>query len=267
MDNSVEEVTDELPIELPRWLEDLLPEQSAPQVLSTTVVDGERVLRLTEPDGSYQDFATVAEVASAQRNSELDLAIEQDVYEHFADGYRSLSYPVERKGYVGMLFGYTDERRRKSLESAYRYSLENQNRYAEDPTDFLRAYRFIDTHPAFWTTFDLEKHPWHWETNGYCGKLRQFVSGRDDGSYRFALDGGGHVEHSTGDGRSAYSEHYGDWRLEARGNSFEEAILDFAARLVLAYDSEGNGLSEDGFPYPIPEWVQDLRRIDADEEL
>ena len=271
MDNSAEEVTDELPIELPRWLEDLLPEQRVPQRLSTVISEGgSRVLRLTDPNGSdYSDFDSIAEVAEANRTADQDLTIDDEVYEHFSERGHLLSYPYPngKSGYVGILFSHTDQRRRESLESSYRTSLENQSAYEGDPTSFILAYRFIDSHPAFWTSFDVEKHPWHWETQGYCSKIRQSVWSKDDGGYRISLEGGGHVEISTGPGSKPYTEHYGDWRLEATADSFEEAIVGFAARLILAFDSEGNSLSEDGFPYPVPEWVQELKIRTSDEEL
>lgn len=264
MDNSAEEVAPEFSLKLPRWLEDLLPEQIEPQTLSTLVVGGKRKLRLTQPDGSHQDFDSLRDADSAQHSSGLDLSIEQAVYDHFSDGIL-LGYPSETPGSITILISYTDERRRKALESAYHHFLEVWEAYSKDPSDFLGAYRFIDSHPAFWTAFDLEQHPWHWETQGYCSKLRQFVWEAKDGGYRIGLEGGGHVEIATDISARPYSEHYGDWRLESKGSSFEEAILDFAARLILSYDSEGNSLSESGFPYPVPEWVEDLKRIDAEE--
>ena len=267
MDNRAEEVTDELPIELPRWLEDLLPEPRVPQRLSTLISEGvSRILRLTDPNGSdYSDFESIAEVAEANRTSGHDLAIDEDVYEYFAEK-RTLTYTFPGKsGFVGIIFPHTDQRRRESLESSYLTSLENQRSYEDNPDSFLLAYRFIDTHPAFWTAFDVDEHPWHWETQGYCSKLRQFVWSKDNGGYSLSLEGGSHVETVTSPGSKPYTEHYGDWRLESTADSFEEAIVDFAARLILAFDSEGNSLSEDSFPYPVPEWIEDLRRIDAEE--
>lgn len=248
---------------LPVWLETLLPERSEPEVLSTVLVGTElRVLRLTAPSGSSRDFQTLAQVADAHQGSDLDLAIEDEVYSYFADEYNFLSYPVDEPGYTGMLMGYTDERRQEGLEEAYAAFLENQRLYGEDPDDFVRAWSYIDSHPAFWTAFDLAGHPWHWETQGYCSKLRQSVRRSKAGEIRLSLDGGGHVEHSLGPGQQAYSQHYGDWRLEVTADSFESAIMKLALRVSYAFDSQGESFSEDQFPYPVPEWVLELREID-----
>ncbi len=39
----------------------------------------------------------------------------------------------------------------RHLQSALQTAFENEQAYLANPTDFLTAYHFIDTHPAFWT--------------------------------------------------------------------------------------------------------------------
>ena len=40
-------------------------------------------------------------------------------------------------------------------------------------SDFLAAYRFIDTHPAFWVrrASDSNRAVWLWETNGHMNRV------------------------------------------------------------------------------------------------
>ena len=252
---------------LPDWLESLLPEQIQPHVLSTVEADGERLLRVIAPDGEFTDFQKLAEVDRARHSGGWDLTIEDDVYEHFSEGRRHgmLTYPSERDGYVGMLMAYSDGKRRASLERAYAEFLEAKQLYEWDPKDFVKAWQFIDSHPAFWTAYDLDEHPWYWETQGYCSKLRQHVSTSSrDGLPVVSLEAGGHVPEATSSKGKAYSEHYGDWRLEVRARSFEEAILELAFRVSRAFDAQGNSLSEDEFPYEAPEWINELRERIAD---
>lgn len=254
---------------LPNWLEAVLPEPTAPHVLSTLEENGQRILRITSPDGETTDFQKISEVDNARHTGGWDLTIEADVYDHFSSGraHGMLSYPSEREGYVGMLLAYSDEKRRENLERAYADFLEAKQLYEWDPKDFVKAWRFIDSHPAFWTAYDIDEHPWHWETEGYGSKLRQYVySSQKDGLPVVNLEAGGHVPHSTSPRGKAYSEHYGDWRLEVRARSFEEAILELAFRVSKAFDDQGNSLDEEEFPYEAPEWIKELsERIDEEE--
>lgn len=262
--------TAEAPVpSLPDWLESLLPEQIQPHVLSTVEENGERILRVTSPAGEFTDFRKLAEVDQARHTGGWDLIIEDDVYEHFSEGRRHgmLTYPSEQDGYVGMLMARSDGKRRASLERAYSEFLEAKQLYDCDPKDFVKAWRFIDCHPAFWTAYDLEKHPWYWETQGYGSKLRQEVyASSKDRLPVVSLEAGGHVPHATSPSGKAYSEHYGDWRLEVRARSFEEAILELAFRVSKAFDAQGNSLDEDSFPYEAPEWINKLRERISDQD-
>ena len=47
------------------------------------------------------------------------------------------------------LFSYTDQNKFEHLQSALQTAFENEQAYLANPTDFLTAYHFIDTHPAF----------------------------------------------------------------------------------------------------------------------
>lgn len=253
---------------LPLWLEEVLPEPTEPHRLSTLVEDGVRILRLTSPAGEVADFCSVREVDESKRVNSLDLSIEKEVYEIFGDGLRrfGLRYEVDNPNHVGMLLAYSDAKRRGSLERAYADSLEAQQLYAWDPQDFARSWRFIDSHPAFWTAQDLDSHPWYWETEGYCSKLRQYVSANEAGGYLVQLEAGGHVEYAASPGSTAYREHYSDWRLEVRRESFEAAIIELAFRVFHSFDSEGNSRDEDSFPYELPGWMKDLREQISEED-
>lgn len=255
---------------LPNWLEDVLPEPVAPHVLSTVMQDGERVLRVTSPEGETINFKGLKEADEARHSNDWDLAIEDEVYEHFGKdrAHGMLTYELEELGYVGMLMGQSDAKRRASLERDYADFLEAKQLYDSDPENLVKAWRFIDCHPAFWTAYNLDKHPWHWETYGYGSKIRQEVyASSKDGLPVVSLEAGGHVPHAATPNTTAYSEHYGDWRLEVRARSFEEAIIELAFRTSKAFDAQGNSLGEEDFPYATPEWIKDLRVSLSEEDL
>lgn len=258
-------MTEEAPLALPRWLESLLPEEKNPLVLRAQIEDQRPVLILEHPSGSTSSFSTVEELVESKELNEGDLLIDTTALKLFGDGKTYIEYDPGRKNYHGFLMSYTDARRRKALEQSYRYFLEALSSYEGDSEDFYAAWNFVDSHPAFWTAHELKEHPWHWETAGYCSKIHQYVN-RGKNGLTVSLSGGGHVEQETAPGRPPYSEHYGDWRLDSKGSTFEESMIDFAHRVWLSFDSEGNSLSEDDFPHEVPEWIQDLRAVQDDYE-
>lgn len=258
-------MTEDAPLALPRWLESLLPEEKDPLVLRAETENGRSVLVLEHPGGAMSFFSTVEELVESKELEQGDLLIDATALAIFGEGKSYLEYDPKREGYHGFLMSYTDARRRAALEQSYGYFLDRLRSYEENQEDFYSAWSFVDSHPAFWTAHELKKHPWHWETAGYCSKIRQYVSEGKRGLTVF-LSGGGHVDHETAHNRPAYSEHYGDWRLEAQGGTFEEAMVDFAHRVWLSFDREGNSLSEDDFPYEVPEWIRDLRAAHDGED-
>jgi len=262
-------MTDDAPLALPRWLEAVLPEEKEPLILRAERPERNNfipTLALDSPGGgSTTYFYSVEDLVASKKLDGHDLLIDPSALELFGSGKGHLKYDPGKEGYHGFLMSYTDARRRKALEQGYGHFLEALTAYEENSEDFYSAWNFVDSHPAFWTAHEIESYPWHWETTGYCSKIRQHVS-RGKRGFRVELSGGGHVEHSTAHGRPAYSEHYGDWRLEAQGGTFEEAMVDFAHRVWLSFDSEGNSLSEDSFPYEAPEWIRDLRAAHGDED-
>lgn len=249
--------------DLPDWLKEILPEHSVPGVLSAPLVDGVRVLRHTDPQGKTSDYGSVKDFADdLPRSHRQDLLIEDEVYEHFSGGKRFLRYPADRDGYVGAVMASHDGQRQRGLERAYTDSKESIARYRFDPESFFNSWQFIDRHPAFWTSFDFGKHPWHWETEGYCSKLRQFVAIKD-GELKIYLEAGGHVELDLQDNGKPFSEHYMDWRLHADGANFEEAIIDLARRVSWAFSDQGDSLPEEDFPEEPPRWIRELRESDS----
>lgn len=253
---------------LPDWLDELLPPERPVQVLRVTDDD----ITITLPDGSFNSYASLREADAALRESDFDTQVEDERTE--ADGVfgrSSVSFPVE-KGYVGMIFTHTDADRRRGLERDYEQSQRAIRRYRADPENFVNAWIMLDTHPAFWTlSVDYEKAPWHWNTSGYCSKLRQYVYADRNRGTVVRLEAGSHVptkqNFDTGGEDVNYLEHYGDWRLELEASSFEEAILALAHRVSICFNPDGTdreGATEALEDFK-PEWVTELEARMEDE--
>lgn len=248
---------------LPGWLEELLPEPKTPIVMS--LVDGE-LLRLRYPDGREDTFDRLPAAHEAARQTDWDLFVADEVFEHYDDGRMmgQLTYPSGRDGFVTMVISWTDGERHEALQRDYQDFVKIAAAYEADPRDFYLAWRFIDRHPAFWTAYDLDGHPWHWETDGYCSKLTQTVWRRDEelgrggvGPVIVSVAAGGHVPEDKGRGHR-YKDHYADWQLEVDASTFEEAILLLAGRVELCFERDGTPKPEEQIPLEKPGWVTTL---------
>lgn len=246
--------------ELPAWLQELLPPPSTPQLLAVTE---NNKLELIQPDGSTEVFETLEEAYNASREKGPDLNIAPEVAKREgAEDTPFLSFPSKDKRFHTMVFGYTDQERWDSLKRGYAEFLKIAEAYSANPEDFVTAWNFVDRHPAFWVATDLKEHPFYWEQEGHTNKLRLSVY-RNEGRTQIELETGSHVP-------PKYDAHYGDWRLEVAGATYEEAIIELAKRVALTHNLDGtdNPLADEIFDKP--EWVKELEeRLDEygqDEE-
>lgn len=124
------------------------------------------------------------------------------------------------------------------LENAYSSWIDfATNRYPAAPHNFIDAYYFIDGHPALWTrekpsgesmNFD------NWRTSGHAMRLwsAPFVSKESPTGIYFQLEAGPHVAPDY-----TYTSH--DLRLDVSGTSYEDAIIQLAAKIDKFYDIDG----------------------------
>lgn len=244
----------ELPA-LPQWLQEALPKPKAPQVASLT---SEGKILLTQPTGESETYATLEEFYRASREHEHDLKIEAEVNEAFGEGKHFLSFPNNDRTFT-LVMGHTDEDRIKHLQYAYDEFLEVAEKYQQDPTDFARAWRFVDLHPAFWVLED-EEHRFHWKTEGHTNRVCVGVYRLETGETLVELETGSHTPD--------YLQHYGDWRLELGAFTYEEAFIELARRVHLLQNLDGTDREVDEEIFEKPEWVKELeeRIKDFDSE-
>lgn len=234
--------------QLPQWLQELLPEPATPQLLSVTK---DARLELIQPDGSSRVFDSLEEAYRASREIDLDLKVAETVAkrEGKEDSFL-LRFVSDIDGYSTLVLSYTDQDRLNALKRGYADFLENAQNYAAAPENFVNAWRFIDTHPAFWTAYDLKNKPLYWVQEGHTNRLRLSVY-RQDSVALVELETGSHVA-------PEYTEHYGDWRLEVAAESYELAIIELARRVALVHNLDGTDVENSEELFEKPNWVKEL---------
>lgn len=231
--------------------------------MTLTVSEDKKSMILTYLDGTEEMFTDLPTLDEAIRASGEEVSIDKEVYELFGERYM-LSYPIEGGKYFAVISSITDEDRYALLQETYSYALMNIDSYRDDPS-FMNAWKLVNTHPAFWLARNIHTHPWSWQTSGHCSQLRQELDWTEETGPIISLSTGGHVPKELSDDQPAYSQHYGDWRLEVAGLTFEEAIMALADRVVLCFNDDGTNKPEDEIELPIPEWVLELEERLSDE--
>jgi len=243
---------------LPKWLTEVLP-QIEPHYVAT-LTDDKKILVVSPEDEKFI-FETVEEFYEIFNHKPI--AIGQEILDHF-NGKDSvlLTFKSKVSGFNTLFVSITDIERMRILENDYENFLKNAKSWREDPTSFLNSYYYVDTHPAFWTRSEADS--WSWQTSGHCGKIYQMVWGPDEKNpeVTVGLETGSHVgpegakkEYGYPDKYVTYSEHYHDWRLDSYGRTFEEAYVELAKKVFMAFDNEGNDLPNSDDYFDKPEWV------------
>lgn len=229
---------DALP-ELPAWLREWVPEPR--ELLSLDYADGVYSIAgrdFPTLDGAY-DWA-----CSENLNFDISPSIPGE-----ENGW--VFGPVERALGGRLYFSSTDQDKMMLLQYAYQEFLQAAEGYLANPTDFLRSYRFLDHHPAFWVREDRprrgqreELNPtWDWKTGGHAMALWQcpMALGPQDSEeqrahyplgYSWAMEAGGHV-------LPGLQHHYHDLRLDVYGTSLEDAHTQLAALVHKFFNLDG----------------------------
>lgn len=116
-----------------------------------------------------------------------------------------------------------------SLQAFEKSAIYAQN-YKEDPTNFVDAYQFIQSHPAFWWRDEVDPNA-EWHTNNYTNRVWTEALGASD-AYQWALEAGRSVE---GD----HTHHYHDLRLDVYGIPLENAYIKLAAIVIQVFKDDG----------------------------
>jgi len=248
--------------ELPEWLDELLPDVKAPVEI---FLDGD-MLTARYPDGSFKPLSEDIEKAYDMVHGDgTDLVYADEVYDKFCprdEGdvtrFRMMMVPSSDGYLLRSLDSMTDQTRLDLLEWGWKDAQKAYQEWLDDQADFFKSYRMIDTHPAFWTrgfscspadekwTDDML---WDWQTSEYCQKLAPLPAHDEEGRLYISLEGGAHVADSIStwqDGycdkarvKGVFQEHCYDELLDAFGDTYESAIVEFAHNVDKFFNPDG----------------------------
>lgn len=124
----------------------------------------------------------------------------------------------------------------EELITALERSLATAEAYHSDSSSFVKAYTYVNEHPAFWfIKKDKKTDAEWWVTDDYCVLMYKLTL--DDKNhpqgYQWALEGGSHVEDD-------YRIHYHDPELDLYAPTIEEAYIKFAEKVSELYDDYGD---------------------------
>lgn len=107
--------------------------------------------------------------------------------------------------------------------------------YYSNPDNFVTAYQWLSSHPAFWVKSGAEKS-FEWDTEYGLSDVSISVYLDDDGKTVVFLEHGIHLEDYTG--------HFHDPRIFAMSETFEESIILMGKKVRKAYGLDGTELPE-----------------------
>lgn len=222
---------------IPTWLSDALPAMQPNGVVS--YADGTFIYTSSKGEVSTFDSLIAAENFGRSKPDEgfiFDESLNTLGYTKFWK--QSFLVPDEKPGLSTYVSSKNDEYTLEHLEEDFcDFLAVTAKEYANDPEDFMKAFLFVDKHPAFWVR--TKKAPAtlredFWVTEGYCNNglyANPYVSEKK--GFVFYLEGGGHVP-------EYYTEHYGDDSLTVYSSSYEQSMIKFAKALRKNYNLDGS---------------------------
>ena len=209
--------------ELPEWMRSLVPTPRPIQHLE--YVDGQYTI-------SGKHFDTFIEAYAWAVFKDLNFTFAETLPEVEHDQQRVYA-PATKTDGTSLCFTVTDQQREQILRYQYQMFLELASEWEKDPTDFLKAYGFIDQHPAFWTR-DKNQSTWRWNQNGYARQVELFpVPSHNNPPHMWAVEAGEHIA-------PEYTNHYYNPQLNAYGRTVEEAYITLAALVHKFFHFDGS---------------------------
>jgi hypothetical protein len=223
---------------LPDFWHHPVPGQRAVQL--TRFIDG---FELTDVPLTF--ISPIEAYDYAEKNLSVEVQFDVDVFEGWGepmlDG-SAVSVPIAKQ--PGMrrviISANTLQADREEALEAYALFLQLREAYLAEPEHFYTAYEYVRHHPYFWNTWGQrgrldEILGWEYELQSDDLHLNVFKDDAAHGSrVVFMLESGPY----TGQ-EGARHEHTLDTRLTSSGESYETALLKFAATLEATVDETG----------------------------
>jgi len=129
-----------------------------------------------------------------------------------------------------LLLSHTDDDEIYLAKSSYLYWLESTLAYEANPNDFMTAWYWVDSHPAFWSRYKEGSNDWSMNNNS---NVWVGVTAKDTGETVIMLETGAAIE-------PARTSHYHDLRLDVYAPTYEEAFVKLAALVHKFFDIDGS---------------------------
>lgn len=238
----------EIMAKLPEWLLAELPKPKDPALLAYK----DEKYHVVPPHGEEKVFDIIDDAYDyIKKDLQLDVEFDKSLPEY--KDYGLLTGKRTKSG-IRALISFTDDSRLKKLEREYEYFLKIAKEYEDNPNSFEICYKFVNMHPAFWNR-PSENNPWQWETYGHCagheGRLSLEAFFHEDGTYVWKIETGEHIY-------PEYNKRYYDYRLDAYGNTVEEAFIDLARLINKFFNVDGT--QKEDVPHIKPKWVLEIEK-------
>jgi len=214
-----------------------------------------RMFYIKDEVGEYETLSKAYdEINRRDINVKFDesVRLSGEVEDFMGDDLSMIGVPSSRDGFRRMLIGRGREGQDTLDYHHYYQFLCLAKKWLENQDDFVLAYSFISSHPAFWYRPNADRFPHMWDTENGHHSVWVGLS-KNDGVPVVMLEHGSSVapEHTM---------HYHDFRLDVWAPTFEEAYIDLAKRTHKFF-------SLDGEERPDVEYQKTQLELDLEERL
>jgi len=231
---------------LPEWMRPLFPEFTGTQIFAydadkkkylVTFSDRDDVLEYDSMEDAYYD----KEHEYFYKKFDKTLPEYQDKKNQiFNEGEDSIMmlFGKSEKGSVPVFLATDDTTYTEAIREELEKFKETEENYLNNKDSFGASYLYLRDHPAFWITSEkgaLRYLAWDTESGLNACRIEAYLDEKSDEDFKmkFYSEPGARVLPDAW-------HHYGDDRLMARGNSYEEVVINTAAKIYEYFDSEGN---------------------------
>jgi hypothetical protein len=206
--------------------------------LTVTVVEGKVQVTVTDDEGNvvgdvFNGLETAYDYVRNELQGDIVFAGDMEAATGEKDNDMMVTVPVtgsNGRTHHRLLMSRTDSDTEYMAKSNYLYFLKSTLRYEANATDFMTCFHWLNGHPAFWTRYSVDRNDWNTESNG---SIWLGVTTDNDGKPVIMLETGGAVEPER-------TSRYHDLRLDVYAPTYEQAIVQLAAKVHKFFDVDGS---------------------------
>lgn len=231
---------------LPEWMRPLFPAFTGTQMFSYDTAKKKYVVTFSDND-EVREYDSMKEAYYDKgydylyKSFDKTLPEYQDKESHFFEQSDDDIYILlgERENGSSPVFvASKDTTYVDTIREALEDFKKTEENYLNNVDSFGAAYIYLRDHPAFWTTSkegDLKYLSWDTDGGIAACRIEAYLDdkSKEDFKMKFFSEPGGRVLPDAW-------HHYGDDRLMAYGSSYEEVVINTAAKVYEYFDSEGN---------------------------